>query len=109
VTVFHKIHEPSTTEENYLAAIVQEATSIVGPGTLTAVHMLSLTDFFLLMDAKAHRKLRAKLAAAFPDSNTQPDIVKLENLLWAEPRPGEFYGTQVPRDSEPWGNYFPEG
>ncbi len=82
VTIFHEIlDEPSLpasekTEERMTA----EATSLVGAGTLTSAHMLSLTTFFVLQNPEIRAKLMAELEAAIPDPDSSPSQHILESL-----------------------------
>jgi Cytochrome P450 len=82
VTVFHEIwNDPNLPpQEKTISRLLSEADSIVGAGTLTTAHMLSLTVFFLLKDAEVHKKLHAELAAVIPEPNTQLDMATLEKL-----------------------------
>jgi cytochrome P450 len=84
VTVFSGIlNEPSLppnqkTEQRMMA----EAESIVGAGTLTSAHMLSLTTYFVLEDPHILSKLSAELSTAMPDASSSPNMQVFESLSY---------------------------
>ena len=74
VTIFHEILQnpnlpPSEKTEQRMKA---EASSLVGAGTLTTAHMLSLTTYFVLSNPAILNKLMDELAAAVPDPASSP-------------------------------------
>jgi cytochrome P450 len=82
VTVFHDIlNEPNLpptqkTEQRMMA----EAESIVGAGTLTSAHMLSLTSYFVLENPRILETLSAELREAMPDASSSPTMQVFESL-----------------------------
>jgi len=82
VTIFHEIlNDPNLpasqkTEKRMMA----EAESLVGAGTLTSAHMLSLTSYFVLTDPGILQRLLAELEAAMPDPTSAPSQQVFEAL-----------------------------
>lgn len=82
VTIFHEIlNEPSLppsekTEDRMKA----EAESLVGAGTLTSAHMLSLTSYFVLRDPKILQELTEELERVMPDAESSPGQQVFERL-----------------------------
>lgn len=81
-TIFHELrNNPELPpDEKTRDRLVAEAASIVGAGTLTTAHMLSLTTFFLLHEPALGARLRQELAEATPAGAEIPEIAVLEKL-----------------------------
>ncbi|KAF2828055.1 cytochrome P450 [Ophiobolus disseminans] len=82
ITIFHEILNepllpPSEKTEMRMKA---EATSLVGAGTLTSAHMLSLTTYFVLSNHEIHKKLSDELGVAMPDPASSPSQQVFESL-----------------------------
>lgn len=82
VTIFHEIlDEPSLPPQEKTAMRMKaEATSIVGAGTLTSAHMLSLTSYFILKDRKVYQNLMNELEIAMLDPESSPRQQVFESL-----------------------------
>jgi cytochrome P450 len=81
-TIFHEIlAEPSLpASEKTVLRMKAEAESLVGAGTLTSAHMLSLTTYFVLSNPSTRARLCAELKAAMPDASSAPGQSTFENL-----------------------------
>ena len=86
VTIFHELRYNSDlpADEKTRERLVAEAGSIVGAGTLTTAHMLSLTLFFLLKHPDQLARLRAELGAATPSGAVVPGLQALEKLPYLD-------------------------
>ncbi|KAL9619658.1 MAG: hypothetical protein Q9160_005764 [Pyrenula sp. 1 TL-2023] len=82
VTVFHALrNDPDLPpEEKAASRLVAEATSLVGAGTLTSAHMLSITSYHVLANPPVLEKLMEEVEEAFPDPRDSPNIPGLESL-----------------------------
>jgi cytochrome P450 len=82
VTVFHEIlNEPTLPpSEKTEMRMKAEAQSLVGAGTLTSAHMLSLTSYFILKDQEVYRNLMKELEIAMPDPDSSPSQQTFESL-----------------------------
>jgi cytochrome P450 len=82
VTIFHEIlNEPSLPpSEKTEKRMTAEAESLVGAGTLTSAHMLSLTSYFVLSNPKISENLLKELEVAMPNPNSSPSQQVLESL-----------------------------
>ncbi|KAF1844200.1 cytochrome P450 [Cucurbitaria berberidis CBS 394.84] len=82
VTIFHEIlDEPSLPPaEKTEMRMKAEATSIVGAGTLTSAHMLSLTSYFILSNPDVLKRLVAELETAMPNAASSPSQQVFESL-----------------------------
>ena len=83
-TIFHEIlNEPSfPPHENTVSRMTAEATSFVDAGTLTVVHMLSLTVFFIFKERGIYERLATELHEAMPDADSKINLQKLEELTY---------------------------
>lgn len=74
VTIFHEIlNEPSLPlSEKTEFRMKAEAESLVGAGTLTSAHMLSLTTYFVLLDKNILGRLMEELESVMPDAEESP-------------------------------------
>ena len=84
VTVFHEIlNDPNLpASEKGDLRMMAEAESLVGAGTLTSAHMLSLTSFVILTDPEIQERLCAELEAAMPDPESSPPQSAFESLAY---------------------------
>ncbi|KAF1947457.1 benzoate 4-monooxygenase cytochrome P450 [Clathrospora elynae] len=82
VTIFHEIlNEPSLpASEKTEFRMKNEARSLVGAGTLTSAHMLSLTTYWVLKDPEILEKLSKELVMAMPDALSPPSQQMFETL-----------------------------
>ena len=82
VTIFHEIlNEPSLPpSEKTEMRMKAEAMSIVGAGTLTSAHMLSLTTYFVLSNPPILKNLMEELRDTIPDIENLPSQQVLEAL-----------------------------
>ncbi|MCJ1252172.1 hypothetical protein MMC30_009411 [Trapelia coarctata] len=83
-TIFHALRDDPDLppEEKSRARLVAEAGSIVGAGTLTSTHMLSLTTYMVLNDNMVLRRLLAELETAIPDPSSSASLQTLEPLRY---------------------------
>lgn len=81
-TVFHSLRDDDglPLSEKSLPRLVMEAQSLVGAGTLTSTHMLSMTTYHVLMNPPILSKLMAQLEQALPDASTPCSLQKLEQI-----------------------------
>ena len=81
-TVFHQLrdHDDLPPSEKSLPRLVQEAQSLVGAGTLTSTHMLSITTYHILANPPILSRLTTELAEAIPDAATPCSWQNLERL-----------------------------
>ncbi len=82
VTIFHEIlNDPNLPEsEKTEDRMTAEAGSLVGAGTLTSAHMLTLTSFFVLSNPEILEKLLAELKTVMLTPMSTPDQQVLEAL-----------------------------
>jgi cytochrome P450 len=82
VTIFHEIlSDPNLPPDQKTEARMKaEAESLVGAGTLTSAHMLSLTSYFVLANPTILRRLLAELETAMPDPTSSPSQQVFESL-----------------------------
>lgn len=82
VTVFHALRDDPglPPEEKAAPRLIAEATSLVGAGTLTSAHMLSITSYHVLANPRVLEKLIAEVEDAIPDPRNSPGIPGLEKL-----------------------------
>ncbi|KAH7389812.1 cytochrome P450 [Pyrenochaeta sp. MPI-SDFR-AT-0127] len=82
VTIFHEIlNEPTLPSfEKTEQRMKCEAASLVGAGTLTSAHILSLTTYFILKDPEILKKLLEELECAMPDPTSSPSQQAFESL-----------------------------
>jgi cytochrome P450 len=82
ITIFHEIlNEPSLpADEKTEMRMKAEAESLVGAGTLTSAHMLSLTSYFVLSNLGILDKLTRELEVAMPDPTSSPSLQVFETL-----------------------------
>lgn len=81
-TVFHSLRDDDglPLSEKSLPRLVMEAQSLVGAGTLTSTHMLSMTTYHVLMNPPILSRLIAQLEQALPDASTPCSLQKLEQI-----------------------------
>ena len=81
-TVFHALRDndelPSS--EKSLPRLVWEAQSLVGAGTLTSTHTMSITTYHILANPSVLGTLMKELEEAIPDPDTPASIQTLEQL-----------------------------
>jgi cytochrome P450 len=82
VTIFHQIlSDPNLSPDQKTDVRMKaEAESLVGAGTLTSAHMLSLTSYFVLANPDILKRLLAELETAMPDPNSSPTQQIFESL-----------------------------
>lgn len=71
-TVFHALRDDDDLppSEKSLPRLVMEAQSLIGAGTLTSTHMLSITTYHILNNPPVLSRLTAELEEAIPDAAT---------------------------------------
>ncbi|CAF9935909.1 MAG: hypothetical protein ALECFALPRED_006634 [Alectoria fallacina] len=81
-TVFHSLRDDDDLplSEKSLPRLVMEAKSLVGAGTLTSAHMLSMTTYHVLMNPPILSKLMAELEEAIPDVSIPCSLQNLEQI-----------------------------
>ena len=81
-TVFHSLRDDPDLPllEKSLPRLVMEAQTLIGAGTLTTTHMLSITTYHILANPPILRKLLEELGAAIPDIATPCPLQTLEQL-----------------------------
>ena len=81
-TVFHSLRDDADLppSEKSLPRLVMEAQSLIGAGTLTSAHMLSMTTYHVLVNPTILAKLTAELEEAIPDTATPCALENLERL-----------------------------
>ena len=67
-------------QEKETAFLMDEAQNVVGAGTVTTAHILSVITFHLLDNPEVLSKLQSELRAVMPDSESQPKWHQLERL-----------------------------
>ena len=83
-TIFHSLRDDDDLplSEKSLPRLVMEAQSLVGAGTLTSTHMLSMTTYHILQDPQILRSLMEELKGAIPDAATPCLLEDLEQLQY---------------------------
>ena len=81
-TVFHSLRDDPDLplSEKSLPRLVMEAQTLIGAGTLTTTHMLSMTAYHILANPPILRKLLEELEEAIPDIATPCPLQTLEQL-----------------------------
>ena len=81
-TVFHSLRDDDDLplSEKSLPRLVMEAQSLVGAGTLTSTHMLSMTTYHVLINPPILCRLMAELEEVVPDAATPCSLKHLERL-----------------------------
>ena len=81
-TVFHSLRDDDDLplSEKSLPRLVMEAQSLVGAGTLTSTHMLSMTTYHVLTNPSILSTLLAELEEAIPDVSMACPLQSLEQL-----------------------------
>ena len=81
-TVFHSLRDDPDLplSEKSLPRLVMEAQSLVGAGTLTSTHMLSITTYHILANPPILSKLLEELEEVIPDIATPCPLQTLEQL-----------------------------
>ena len=81
-TVFHSLRDDDDLplSEKSLPRLVMEAQSLVGAGTLTSAHMLSMTTYHVLMNPPILSRLMAELEEAIPDVSMPCSLQNLERI-----------------------------
>ena len=79
-TVFHSLRDDPDLplSEKSLPRLVMEAQSLIGAGTLTTTHMLSITTYHILANPSILRKILEELEEAIPDIATPCLLQTLE-------------------------------
>lgn len=97
MTIFHALREDPDLppEEKTRERLVAEAGSIVGAGTLTSAHMLSLTTYIVFNDASILTRLLAGLDKAIPDPSSSASLQTLEPLPYLNAVINEGFRTQL--------------
>ncbi len=82
VTIFHALRDDPALppEEKARERLVSEAVSLVGAGTLTSAHMLSLISYMILANSHVLKQLLAELETAIPDPSQSAGLETLEPL-----------------------------
>lgn len=83
-TVFHSLRDDDDLplSEKSLPRLVMEAQGLVGAGTLTSAHMLSMTTYHVLMNPPILSRLMAELEEAIPDATAPCLLQNLEQLSY---------------------------
>ena len=81
-TVFHALrdHEDLPLSEKSLPRVVWEAQSLIGAGTLTSSHMMSITTYHILANPPILKNLMTELEEAISDPATPCSFNHLEQL-----------------------------
>ena len=81
-TVFHYLRDDDDLplSEKSLPRLVMEAQSLVGAGTLTSTHMLSITTYHVLMNTQILGKLIVELDEAIPNADAPCSLQNLERV-----------------------------
>ena len=81
-SVFHSLRDDANLplSEKSLPRLVMEAQSLIGAGTLTTAHMLSMTTYHVLVNPPILDKLIAELEEAIPDPTTPCSLQDLEQI-----------------------------
>ena len=81
-TVFHSLRDDDDLplSEKSLPRLVMEAQSLIGAGTLTSTHMLSMTTYHVLINPPILARLMAELEEAIPNAATPCSLQNLEPL-----------------------------
>lgn len=81
-TVFHSLRDDPglPASEKSRPRLVAEAASLVGAGTLTTAHTLSIGSFHIMSNPAIHKSLMAELESAMPDPAQCPGLQTLEQL-----------------------------
>ena len=81
-SVFHSLRDDANLplSEKSLPRLVMEAQSLVGAGTLTSTHMLSITTYHILANPPVLGNLMAELEGAIPNIDTHCSLQILEQL-----------------------------
>ena len=81
-TVFHSLRDDDDLplSEKSLPRLVMEAQSLIGAGTLTSTHMLSITTYHVLDNPPVLSRLTAELEEALPDAAAPCSLQTLEQL-----------------------------
>lgn len=81
-TVFHSLRDDDDLpiSEKSLPRLVAEAQSLIGAGTLTSTHMLSITTYHVLKNPPILSRLVAELESAIPIAATPCSLQDLEKL-----------------------------
>ena len=81
-TVFHSLRDDPDLplSEKSLSRLVMEAQSLIGAGTLTSTHMLSITTYHILANPPILSKLLEELEEVIPDIATSCPLQILEQL-----------------------------
>lgn len=81
-TVFHSLRDDHDLPlaEKSLPRLVMEAQSLIGAGTLTSTHMLSMTTYHVLVSPPVLGRLMAELEEAIPNANVPISLQSLEQL-----------------------------
>ena len=82
LTVFHALRDNPglPPQEKSAPRLIAEATSLVGAGTLTSAHILSITSYHVLANPPVLEKLLAEVEEAIPNPRDSPDKPVLEKL-----------------------------
>jgi cytochrome P450 len=82
ITIFQEIvNEPSLPpDQKSDLRLMAEAQSLVGAGTLTTAHILSLTSYFIFANPQILESLLVELKTAMPDPTSSPDQKVFESL-----------------------------
>ncbi len=81
-SVFHSLRDDHDLplSEKSLPRLVMEAQSLIGAGTLTSTHMLSMTTYHVLVNPAILSTVMAELEEANPDAAMPCPLQKLEQL-----------------------------
>ena len=81
-TVFHSLRDDDDLplSEKSLPRLVMEAQSLIGAGTLTSTHMLSMTTYHVLSNPRVLEKLLLELKQAIPNTDSPCSLQNLEQL-----------------------------
>jgi cytochrome P450 len=80
-TIFHALLESDLPpEDKSQDRLYQEGRVVIGAGSETTAHALTITHFHILDNLDVQQNLRAELVAALPDRNLPVDLKVVEKL-----------------------------
>lgn len=80
-TIFHQIlNSDLDPRERTSTRLIEEARTLIGAGTVTTAHTLTVASFHLLDNPEVLQKLLTELKSAFPDPSMPPSLPELERL-----------------------------
>lgn len=81
-TIFYDIltNDDIRPQEKETMPLVEEANLVVGAGTITTAHILSVISFHLISNPDILAKLQQQLQSIMPDADSTPKWIELEQL-----------------------------